>query len=270
MRATSSKAHDGAVGLRAHDDVAELLGRLQPALRAHGEGHVLSGRTGAAPSWPAGLTALCCWTAFDEIGDRQPELGEQIRLHPDPHRVVGGAEDEDLADAGDAQQRVDDVDVGVVAEEQRVVRALGREQRDRHQRQAGRLPDRRAELIDLRRQVRLRLRQPVLDVHLVGVDVGVGVERDGQLHRAVVRVGRLHVQHVVDAVHLLLDRRRHRLFHRDRVGARIGRGDDDLRRHDVGETARAAGRAAETTPTMTVRIAITIATIGRLMKNFAT
>ena len=76
--------------------------------------------------------------------------------------------------------------------------------------------------VDVGRQVRLRLRDPVLDVDLVDVRIGVDVERDRQLHRAVVGVGRLHVEHVVDAVHLLLERRRHRLLDRQRVGAGVG------------------------------------------------
>ena len=40
------QAHDRAVGVRAHDDVAELLRRLQPAVRAHRVGHLLAGRAG--------------------------------------------------------------------------------------------------------------------------------------------------------------------------------------------------------------------------------
>ncbi len=103
------------------------------------------------------------------------------------------------------------------------------------QRQAGRLPDRGAELVDLWRQIGLGLGQPVLDVDLIGVDVGIGVERDGQLRRVVVGIRRLHVQHVVDAVHLLFDRAGDRLLHGDGVGARIRRRDDDLGRYDFRE-----------------------------------
>ena len=51
-------------------------------------------------------------------------------------------------------------------------------------------------------------------VDLVDVAVGADVEGDAQGDRAVVRVDRLHVEHVVDAVHLLLDRRRDRLLDR--------------------------------------------------------
>ena len=79
------------------------------------------------------------------------------------------------------------------------------------------------------------LRHAVLNVHLVDVGLRVDVERHGQRHRAVVRVGRLHVEHVVDAVHLLLERRRDGLLDRQGVSARVLRRDDDLWRHDLRE-----------------------------------
>ena len=219
-----------------------------------------------APTWPDGLTVLCCWIALLTVRHGQAEPGQQVRLDPDPHRVVAGAEDARFADAGHAVERVEDVDVRVVGEEQRVVAVVRRHQRDDQHRQAGLLAHRQAELADLGRQVRLRLRHAVLDVDLIDVRVGVDVERDRQRHRAVVGVGRLHVEHVVDAVHLLLDRRRDRLLDGQRVRAGILRGDGDLRRHDRGEL-RDRQAVSATSPPSTVMIAMTIATIGRRMKK---
>ena len=88
---------------------------------------------------------------------------------------------------------------------------------------------------DVRRQIRRGLRHAILHVDLIGVDVGVDVEGHRQLHGVVVAVGGLHVEHVVDAVHLLLDRRRDGLLDGLRVGAGIGGGDNNLRRNDVGK-----------------------------------
>ncbi len=200
-------------------------------------------RTVSVCSWPGGrrrgshlpgrVDGALLLDGLGQIRHGEAELREHVRLHPDAHGVVGGAEDEHLADAGHAQQRVDEVDVRVVPEEQRVARLLRRVQRHGEQRQAGGLADQQAELVHLGRQVGLRLREPVLDVHLVGVDVGVRLERDLQLRRAVVGVDRLHVQHVVHAVHLLLDRRGDGLLERHRIGARVGGGDEQLRRDDL-------------------------------------
>ena len=74
----------------------------------------------------------------------------------------------------------------------------------------------------------------VLHQHLRLVEIGAEPERDRQRHRAVGRALRRHVEHVFDAVDLLLDRRG------DGVGDDLGRrarircADDDRRRHDVG------------------------------------
>src|SRR4029077_6877394 len=84
-------------------------------------------------------------------------------------------------------------------------------------------------------QIGLRLRLAVLDLHLIDVDVRVGLERDLQRHRAVVTGDRLHVDHALGAVHLRVDRRGDRLLDGDRVGAGVHGGRLDLRRRDLGE-----------------------------------
>ena len=112
---------------------------------------------------------------------------------------------------------------------------IRRVQRKGEERQTGGLADGGAELRDVRRQIGRGLRHAVLHVHFIRVDVGVHVECHGQRHGVVVAVGRLHVEHVVDAVHLLFDRRGDGLLDGLRVSARIGSGYDDLRRNDVGE-----------------------------------
>jgi hypothetical protein len=86
---------------------------------------------------------------------------------------------------------------------------------------------------DFGRKIGLGLRQTVLDVDLIDVGLRVDIERHGERHRAVVGIGRLHVQHVVGPVHLLFERCRHGLLDRERVGARILRRHQDLRRHDL-------------------------------------
>ena len=74
-------------------------------------------------------------------------------------------------------------------------------------------------------------------LHVHGVDVGVGAEREGDGERiaAVGAADRLIVERVVDAVDLLLDRLRHRGLDQLGVGAGIVRRELDLGRHDVGK-----------------------------------
>ena len=74
---------------------------------------------------------------------------------------------------------------------------------------------------------------PVLDVHLRLVQVGAELERDGQGHTAVGGSLREHVEHVLDAVDLLLERRGHGFRDDARAGARVGRLNDHRRRHHL-------------------------------------
>ena len=83
---------------------------------------------------------------------------------------------------------------------------------------------------DLLRQPRLSRRDPVLGQHVGRVLVDADFEVDVELHAAVAGVRRLHVNHLVDTVHFLLDGCRYRLLDRHRGSARVGRRDADGRR----------------------------------------
>ena len=84
------------------------------------------------------------------------------------------------------------------------------------------------------RQSRLGGRNPILHQHLRLIEVGAELEGDGELHRAVARRIGGHVEHVLDTIDLLLDRRRDGGGDRLGVGARIDGGDDDGRWRDLG------------------------------------
>ncbi len=97
------------------------------------------------------------------------------------------------------------------------------------------LADDQALALHLLRQERRGELGAVLDVHRV--DVGVSAEREGDGERvaAVGGAGRLVVERIVDAHDLLLDGLRHRGLDHLGIGAGIGGGERDLRRHDLGE-----------------------------------
>ena len=115
--------------------------------------------------------------------------------------------------------------------------------------------------------MRLRLRDTELREDLIGVRVGLNVEVDVEGGLAVVGVDRLHVEHVVDAVHLLFERRGDGLLQCFCVGAGIGGLNLDLGWNDVG-VLRDGQAQHRNKPMTTVRIAMTMATIGRRMKKF--
>ena len=61
----------------------------------------------------------------------------------------------------------------------------------------------------------------------MGIEIGAELKRDAQRHVAIARTLRRHVEHVLNAVDLLLDRRRNRFRYHLRVGAGIGGRDLD-------------------------------------------
>ena len=105
-----------------------------------------------------------------------------------------------------------------------------------------------ADALHLLRQPRQRDRDPVLNKHLCLIDVRSRLEHDVDRNRAVAGRLRHHVDHVVDAVDLLLDRRRHGL--RDHLGRGTGKSriHDDRGRRNVGifgDRQRAKGDRAD-------------------------
>ncbi len=76
---------------------------------------------GCCPICPAPNSWFCWLIALAMSRRRDAERGHAVRVHPDPHRLVGHAHDLRLARAVDALQRVEHVDVGVVGD---VVRAV--------------------------------------------------------------------------------------------------------------------------------------------------
>ena len=161
----------------------------------------------------------------DDVGDGQVARRGAIGVDPDPHGIVAGGAAVGVADAGDAQDGVADVQADIVGDVLLVERAVGRIGVHGQEDVAGALPDRDAGLDDLRRQQRRRGRHPVFHQHLGGVRVGAERERDGDGHVAVAGRLRGHVDHVLHAVDLLLDRRG------DGVGQHLGRGAGIVGRH---------------------------------------
>ena len=228
------EARDLSLLRRADDDVAELLFRRQPALRVDRElERRVRRRRRRAEHAGRHLDVLFADRAHD-VGRRQLARGQPIRIEPDAHAVFAGAEDLHGADARQARQLVLHLQERVVRQVEHVVAVVRRDQVHDHQEVGRRLFGRHADALHVLRQARQRLRHAVLHLHLRVVEVGAERERDGQRQRAVRGRLREHVEHVLDAVHLLLERRGHGFGDHLRVGARERRAHDDRRRHDGG------------------------------------
>ena len=225
---------DVAAAAGLDDHVLELAGVVEPAADVQRVLERLScGRRRRADLARGDLLALLLDRGNDVLR-HQPAHLQLVRIEPDPHRILAGAEHGDVADAGQPRQLVADVDGGVVGEEQAVIGRLRR--RQRHEQQDRRRPLLHGDALVLHRlrQLRQRARHPVLHQHLREIQVGADLERHRQRIGAVGAAVGLHVEHVLDAVDLLLDRQRHGIDHGLGAGAGIARRHLHRRRHHIG------------------------------------
>ena len=221
---------DRAVVAAADDDVLELADRRQPPL---GEDRVLehqARRGRLAADLAHRRLAVLGLDRLDHLGRRDELRGHPVRVEPDPHGVLP-PERRHVADPGDPLQHVEHVDLA------RNCRGTSSRYR----------PSGETRLTTQTMSVDVFLivtpycltsggrtacgrLHAVLDVHRADVLRVPDVERRDDRRDAVARAVRAEVDHPLDAVDLLLDRRRHGLGHGLRIGAGVGRRDLDLRR----------------------------------------
>ena len=146
-----------------------------------------------------------------DVPRHEPPGGQLFGVEPGPQRIITLAEQQDVAHSVAPQEFVTQADRRVVAHEDVVVAAVGREQLH-GQKNVGRpLLDRDALLLDDGRQERHRQLHAVLGLH--DSEIGIGTDLEGERENVSPVVGRLrlHVEQLVDTVDLLLDRRAHRV-----------------------------------------------------------
>ena len=134
----------------------------------------------------------------DDVGRGQLARLQLIGVHPDAHRVSAGAEDRDVADAGQAGKLVLKIDDAVVGQKQAVVALVRRRQGHEH-------PAPRSAFIWVMTpwaptacgSCAMRPGNAVLHQDLR--HVGIGADREGhdELVGAVAGAGRLHVEHAL-------------------------------------------------------------------------
>ena len=215
------------------DDVLELSRIVEPALEVERILKVLAFRRGRRADLAGrDLLALLLDDVDDVLRRQSPRL-QKVRVQPDAHGVLTGAEHRHIADAGEATQFVLHVDDGVVRQEQAVEAAVGGYETDELEDRRRLLLRRHALELHFRRQRRNRRRHAVLHQDLVLVGIRADREGDDQGVGAVARARRLHVDHVLDAVDVLLDRQGDGVDERHGACAGIARRHLDGRRDDV-------------------------------------
>ncbi len=156
---------------------------------------------------------------IDDVVRGNVAVGHLVGIEPDAHAVIALAQVVDVSDAVDSQQIVFDINRGIVAQIQVVVAAVGRNQVHRQQNARRLLVGVDALQLHLLRQLRHGQRDAILHEHLRHVQIGAQCEGDRERVRAVIGALRRHVHGAFDAVHLLLDWRRHAVGHHLRIRA---------------------------------------------------
>ena len=229
-----AQPRDLAVLARLHDDFAEVLLVLKASLRIDRELEVNTGQIGRRADDTGGRLHVLRADLANDVAGRESALRNLLRIEPHAHRIVATAELLHVTDAGNTREAILDVEQRVVAEISRVVAVVGRQDVHDHG-QVGRALHRGdAEAAHILGQARLGLRDAVLHELLGLVRVHAEPERDRQRHQAVGRRLAAHVEHALDAVDLLLDRRRDGFGNHLRVRTRILRAHHDRRRHHLG------------------------------------
>src|SRR5215831_12684567 len=203
--------------IRFENDVGELLGRGQPAERFDIDlvGFITRGWR-LIEDTGRDLQILCAQCREHVIG-AEVVCRDFVRIEPDAHGVLAGALELDIADTVQAREHVLHVQGCIVRQVQSVARLVRRVEVNGQKYTGYRLADLHAEALDVLWQARQCILHAVLGQHLRDVEVSADLECDR--NREVAVPGRLtaHVEHVLDAVDLLFERRR------DGAGDGLGR-----------------------------------------------
>ena len=162
-----------------------------------------------------------------------PERRHAHVVQPDTHGIGEVAQLGNVADAGDARDLVLDRNGQEVGQVIVAVRIGGRIECNDRQHVAGGFLGGEPLALHFLRKRGLSPVHPVLRIDGVFVAVRPDVETDFDGGPAVIRGGRGHVEHVLDAVELGFDRLDHGIHHRLGIRSGIIGGDVDLTRRDI-------------------------------------
>jgi hypothetical protein len=225
--------HQRAVAARLDDDVFELLRLAQPPHRPHADlVQLLDGRGRVAQRARRNLQVLLA-QRVDDVTGRQLARRKLGWVEPETHRELALTELNDVADTGDALDRILDIHIDVVADELRAVTiVLGVEAKTTEK--PGRvLGHRHTQRANVGGQTADGLIDAILHVDRRQVVIATDIEGRGDRRDTAVGARRRHVHHALDAVDRLLERRGDRAFNGLRVRARVKGGHRDRRRREL-------------------------------------
>ena len=158
-------AHIRSIRIRAQHDLAELAGLLQAAFGDDRQCQFGRAVAGLLAHTTGCIESVLLRDGRAHIRNRHPLLRQAIRVQPDPHRIVFGAEAEDIARAWHALELIDNVGRRVVRQVDLVEARVIALQRHDHQQVGRGLRHNDALSRGLLRQLRFGQLDAVLNVH---------------------------------------------------------------------------------------------------------
>ena len=174
-----------AIRGRLQDDIAELFRRRQLAFDFGAVLFFLCRRCRQAADGPGRSRHILFLDGRNDVGYGQAAFGQLFRIEPDAHGIAG-TEGIDVADAVDALDFVEQVNIGVIFEERLIIRAVRRIDVGHEDHVAGRPADGQALGLYVAGQAVLGQIGVVLDVDGICIAVTVQAEDDGQAVRTVI------------------------------------------------------------------------------------
>src|ERR1700678_1392426 len=181
------------------DDVFELPGIGEAANDANGHLELLFRIGGLLTELPRGDFNVLLGECVGHIEGGKTACGETCGIEPEPHRVLAFAEDDNRADAGNAFERIADIDIDVVRYEGGRERFVRRDEAGGEDKVRVGLGDGDAGVVNDPSQTALYEGDPVLHADRRDIEIVAGVEGDGDARGPVVRTGGAHVPHAPDA-----------------------------------------------------------------------
>ena len=115
------EAHDGAIGIGANDDLGELLFGDQAAFGDDRIGIFLAWRNRFATDLSRGIYGVLGFQGGDDFRYGDLQLGKLIGIQPEAHGVLTRPKNGDAGDAVRSREGTEEINVGVVGQELRVV-----------------------------------------------------------------------------------------------------------------------------------------------------
>ena len=147
------------------------------------------------------------------------------RVQPDPHGIIPHAKDLNISHTRQPGQIILQAHRGIIGKKQLIVAVILGIERQEHDDVGGLLFCRHSQPFNLFRQFCQGDADPVLNQHRRHIKIGTNLEGNCQRIASVCGAHGTHIDHVFDPVDLLLNRLCHCFRNDLGIGARIGRGD---------------------------------------------